>query len=734
MEREKALDMALGQIEKQFGKGAIMRMGDDNQIAVPAIPTGALSLDIALGVGGLPRGRVVEIYGPESSGKTTVALHAIAEAQKAGGIAAFIDAEHALDAKYAAALGVDIESLLVSQPDTGEQALEITDMLVRSGAVDMVVVDSVAALTPRAEIEGEMGDSHVGLQARLMSQALRKLAGTLSKSKTCAVFINQIREKIGVMFGCFAFSTRVALADGTQEKIGTIVTRRLPVEVLSYDPALDRIVPRKVTNWFDNGPTTDFRTIVVARATGNDRSQHSDQRSDTCSLEPGPAEFSCTPNHLVRTPGGWREAGELQVGDRVLQSVDHRLSDMQWEVTLGGLLGDSALSPTHSGFGARLGWGHAARQADYADWKASLFANIGTSRSTDARGAVLHHMRPLPELAAVRDAMYIGGRKVVSYDYLKRLTPLALAIWYADDGTFTSRPKGLQERTRGGSGRSEICVEALEAISRIRLREHLRDEYGIEARLVTTAGNAILRFSTQETAKLHRLIAPYIHPSMDDKLSPSERGKFDVHPEFIDPRPVLTPMPVVDIRQTSLPTDRLPHRYDIEVDGTHNYFVDGVMVHNSPETQPGGRALKFYSSVRLDVRRIESLKDGTDFVGNRVRVKVVKNKVAPPFRQAEFDILFGEGISKEGSILDVGVDAGFIRKAGAWYTYDGEQLGQGRENARNFLREHDEVAAEIYKKVTEHLGLTPSETDGSDPDDADPDDADPDDGDPDGIL
>jgi recombination protein RecA len=342
VERDKALDMALGQIEKQFGKGAIMRMGDDTQVAVAAIPTGALSLDIALGVGGLPRGRVVEIYGPESSGKTTVALHAIAEAQKAGGIAAFIDAEHALDPKYAAALGVDIESLLVSQPDTGEQALEITDMLVRSGAVDMVVIDSVAALTPRAEIEGEMGDSHVGLQARLMSQALRKLAGTLSKSKTCAVFINQIREKIGVMFG-------------------------------------------------------------------------------------------------------------------------------------------------------------------------------------------------------------------------------------------------------------------------------------------------------------------------------------------------------------------------------------------SPETQPGGRALKFYSSVRLDVRRIESLKDGTDFVGNRVRVKVVKNKVAPPFRQAEFDILFGEGISREGSILDVGVDAGFIRKAGAWYTYDGEQLGQGRENARTFLREHDDVAAEIYKKVTEHLGLTPSEQTG-------------DDGDPDGIL
>ena len=729
MEREKALDMALGQIEKQFGKGAIMRMGDDTQVAVAAIPTGALSLDLALGVGGLPRGRVVEIYGPESSGKTTVALHAIAEAQKLGGIAAFIDAEHALDPKYAAALGVDIESLLVSQPDTGEQALEITDMLVRSGAVDIVVVDSVAALTPRAEIEGEMGDSHVGLQARLMSQALRKLAGTLSKSKTCAVFINQIREKIGVMFGCFDWSTQVTLADGSKESIGKIVNQRLPVEVLSYDERLGRIVPKRVTNWFDNGATDSFLSITVQRPDGNGR-----------------ANFAATSNHLISTPSGWREAGDLQVGDLVVRATSFYLSDFQWEVVLGGLLGGSALSPNQNGFSARLRWGHGAKQTEYADWKASLFANIGTSRSTNAKGTVFHDMRPLPELADLRSAVSIGGKKVVSYDYLKRLTPLALAIWYTDNGTFTLRSKGLQERTRGAAGRSQkdarrsrstacfvesgsanICVEALEPTSRARLQEHLRDEFGIEAKLVTTAGNALLRFSTSETAKFHRLIAPYVHPSMAYKLLPSERGKFDVEPVFDDVRYEPIVMPVLDVRRKPLPADRVPHRYDIEVEGTHNYFVDGVMVHNSPETQPGGRALKFYSSVRLDVRRIESLKDGTDFVGNRVRVKVVKNKVAPPFRQAEFDILFGEGISQEGSILDVGVDAGFIRKAGAWYTYDGEQLGQGRENARNFLREHDEVAAEIYKKVTEHLGLTPSEETG---DSGDPEDS----GDPDGIL
>jgi recombination protein RecA len=327
MDRDKMLDVTLQQIEKQFGKGAVMKLGEHPAGAgIGVISTGSIALDVALGVGGIPRGRVIEVFGPEGSGKTTVTLHMIAEAQRGGGIAAFIDAEHALDPTYAHALGVNIDELLVSQPDSGEQALEIADMLVRSGSLDLVVIDSVAALVPRAEIEGEMGDTHVGLQARLMSQAMRKLAGTLSRFDTSAIFINQLREKIGVMFG-------------------------------------------------------------------------------------------------------------------------------------------------------------------------------------------------------------------------------------------------------------------------------------------------------------------------------------------------------------------------------------------SPETTPGGRALKFYSSVRLDIRKIENLKDGTDVVGSRTRVKVIKNKVAPPFRQCEFDIMYGKGISKEGSLLDVGVDLELIQKSGAWFTYEGEQLGQGRENARAFLAEHVDMRDEIERKIREAVGL-----------------------------
>src|SRR5437879_1809362 len=261
--------MAMAQIEKQHGLGAVMKMGDKGEMTVETIPTGAMALDLALGVGGLPRGRVVEIFGPESSGKSTLAMHVVAEAQRNGGICAYVDAEHAMDPVYAKAIGVDIDELLISQPDTGEQALEIADMLIRSGALDVLVIDSVAALTPRAEIEGEMGDAHVGLQARLMSQALRKLTGSLSRSNTIAVFINQLREKIGVVYGCFQYSTRVTLADGTQEKIGKIVNQRMPVEVLSYDPEVGAVVPKKVVNWFDNGLTDQFLSFTVAKGGGN---------------------------------------------------------------------------------------------------------------------------------------------------------------------------------------------------------------------------------------------------------------------------------------------------------------------------------------------------------------------------------------------------------------------------------------------------------------------------------
>jgi recombination protein RecA len=689
-DRDKSLETALAQIERQFGRGAIMRLGDDTRAPVEVIPTGSIALDVALGIGGFPRGRIVEIYGPESSGKTSLALHAVANAQKAGGIAAFIDAEHALDPEYAKKLGVDTDALLVSQPDTGEQALEIADMLIRSGAIDVIVIDSVAALVPRAEIEGEMGDSHVGLQARLMSQALRKIAGALNQTKTTAIFINQLREKIGVMFGCMSADTRVTLADGSQEKIGKIVNQRMNVEVLSYDPMTDRIAPRKIVNWFNNGRADRFLQFTVAKSGGNGRSQ-----------------LAATENHLIRTPGGWRPAGELIQGDRVLVTEPQLLSDRQMQVILGSLMGDGNLSPNRRDrSGTRFRLGHGAKQAEYLDWKVSLLGNIECSRTVNAKGAVFADFTPLAELAELHDVVYFGdGKKHLTWDYLKALTPLALAIWYMDDGGFTVRSKGLQERTQGGSGRIEICVEAMSPGSRERLVQYLHDTHRIDVRLriAGSAQKAVLVFSTAGTDKFQKLVAPYIHPSMEYKLLPRYRDRFGVEPEYTEPGLRLQPARVLDIHVK--PRTRSMNRFDIEVEGGHNYFVDGVMVHNSPETTTGGKALKFYASVRLDIRRIETLKDGTDAVGNRTKVKVVKNKMSPPFKVAEFDILYGIGISREGSLIDLGVEQGFVRKSGAWYTYDGDQLGQGKENARNFLRDNPDLANEIEKKIKEKLGV-----------------------------
>ncbi len=684
--KDASIKMAMDQIEKQHGKGSIMRLGDGSPLlAVDVIPTGSLALDLALGVGGLPRGRVVEIFGPEGSGKTSLSLHVIAEAQKAGGQVAFIDAEHALDPAYAKAVGVDIDNLLCSQPDTGEQALEIVDTLLHSGALDVIVVDSVAALVPRAELEGEMGDSHMGLQARLMSQALRKLSGGVNRSKTILIFINQLREKIGVMFGCFSYGTRVTLADGTQERIGKIVNQKMPVEVLSYNFETGKVEPRKVINWFRNGRTDRFLQFTALKPTGN-----------------GKAQFAATPNHQIKTPYGWSEAKDLKVGDQVLLAVEDRLSDFQLELIRGSLMGDGALSKrvrrsplAHPG--ARFRMGHGKKQTDYLDWKCSLFSNIPMSRSTDEKENVRADFTPMVGLAEMREQVYVGGKKEFSWEYLKRLTPLSLAIWYMDDGHLDVRDEAQT------SARIPICVQAMTPETRQRLVEYLHDTWDLDVRLTSVRNKAILIFPKIAAEEFQEIVAPYIHPSMEYKLLPKFRGRFDLSAHLKDLTYELVPTPIVDIHEK--PLTRSMERFDIEVEGSHNYFVDGVMVHNSPETTPGGRALKFYSSVRLDVRRIDSLKDGAEIVGSRVRVKVVKNKNAAPFKKAEFDIQYGTGISKEGSLLDVAIDHGIVRKSGAWFIYGDDQLGQGRENAKTFLADNADIATEIELKIKEKLGL-----------------------------
>ncbi len=685
-DRKQALDLAIASIDRQFGKGAIMRLGQGGVIdEISVIPTGALSLDVALGIGGIPRGRVTEIYGPESSGKTTLALHIIAEAQHGGGTAAFIDAEHALDPIYAKNLGVNTDELLISQPDTGEQALEIAETLVRSNAVDVIVIDSVAALVPRAELDGDMGDSLPGLQARLMSQALRKLTAAIARSGGAVIFINQIREKIGVMFGCFHYTTRVVLADGSTEKIGKLVNQRREVEVLSYDSRTGRIEPRRIVNWFDNGRADQFIQFEVEGGRSGRR------------------RFGATENHVIFTPNGPTTAGDLEVGDEVLVSVrDYNLTSDQWQVVLGGTFGDGSLRKvgTHV---ASFRVGHSEEQKDYLRWKQSMLAPFSSAIRRTGNGFGFDTLA-LAALAEVRSHCYgVGRERVARAAALDRLDIRGLAVWYADDGSF------MGSYARWGKGKAVLYNTALQGESRARVAG-LFERLGIGCPRDDGRG---FWLSSEQTATFHRMIAPYVHPSMDFKLHPSERGRFEWQPaleESVAPlaaRAYLRAVPARILKRYVKPVTRSTHRFDLEIEGNHTYLVDGVVVHNSPETTTGGRALKFYSSIRLDIRRQETIKNGTESIGVHTKVKVVKNKLSPPFREAEFDVIYGEGISKEGSVLDAAVEQNLVEKSGTWHTYKTERIGQGRENAKKYLKDNPKVLADLEVKVRAALGLKP---------------------------
>jgi recombination protein RecA len=451
------------------------------------------------------------------------------------------------------------------------------------------------------------------------------------------------------------------------------------------DPETGEVAPRRIVNWFDNGNADKFLQFTVYKPEGNGR-----------------AQFAATEPHLVATPGGWRPAGELSAGDRVLMPLPTYLSEQQRQLVLGGLMGDGSISPkpVHAAgvtMKSRYRFGHGAKQDFYAMWKAELLDGIPLTISPHSKDGLMVETTPLVELDDLREAVYVAGKKVFSWDYLKELTPFALAVWYMDDGFFAVRRKD------GSGGRSDIVVEAMEASSRRRLEALLRESYGLSVKLTQRGGKAILVFDRDGTEALHALIAPFVPTCMEHKLLEHHRGKYGVVVAPAEKHMKLHATPILDVHVK--PPTRSMRKFDIEVEGLHNYLVDGVMVHNSPETTPGGRALKFYASTRIDIRRIESIKDGSDFTGNRVKAKIVKNKVAPPFKIAEFDIMFGKGISREGSLIDVAVEHDIVRKSGAWYTYEGDQLGQGREKAKLFLQENPDVAIQLQARVMEAVGL-----------------------------
>jgi recombination protein RecA len=762
VDRQKNLDMALSQIEKQFGKGSVMRMGEKGTMAIEAIPTGALALDLALGIGGLPRGRITEIYGPESSGKSTLALHVVAEAQRNGGICAYVDAEHALDPVYAKAIGVDIDELLISQPDTGEQALEITDMLVRSGAIDVVAIDSVAALTPRAEIEGEMGDTHVGLQARLMSQALRKLTANLNKSDTIALFINQLREKIGVMFGspettpggrALKFYSSVRL------DIRRIESIKDGVEVVGNRTRV-KVVKNKCfaagTNVFDpvSGLTHHIEDIVGHGAGGSvvaaDKLgqlhvrpivKRFDQDEAECvglKLRDG-TELWVTPDHKVLTDTGWREAGEISVGDRVgrprrfLGFGDAEPVSPDHARLLGYLIGDGCVTGKTPVSFTNV---EPALQSDAAAIASSLGCNSHprgiqvsfSHRKGEANGildlarwaGIYGHTAPEKCIPAAFFAPDITAKVVAN---------LLFGIWESDGHMsreqtgavrvgFTTTSQQLAHQLhwlllRWGIGSSVRVYDPTKK------RPSLIDGRRVQSKLpcweVRVSGiDNVTRFAEAVPMwgpKGETLVRTLADPELA-KHRGSQRGYLPTSATepvlaYLHGRGVTAPLAAALVGEGAgnaqgglkqvLGVSRLRRdRVERLADALDSEFLQNIL---SEEV--------WYDKVVAVLERkwrpvcdVE-VEEHHTLVAN----DVIASNCAPPFKQSEFDIMYGKGISREGSLLDVGVDIGLVKKSGAWYTYDGEQLGQGRENAKVFLAEHPEVMVEISERIRSQLGI-----------------------------
>ena len=700
--REKNIELALSAISKEFGEGSIMRLGTNAKMKVETLSTGSLAVDLALGVGGLPLGRIVEIYGPESSGKTTFCLSVIAECQRKGGLAAFIDVEHALDPKYARVVGVKLDDLLVSQPDSGEDALNIMETLIRSNSIDVIVLDSVAALTTKAELDGQMGDMTMGSQARLMSQAMRRLTAVVSKTKCVCIFTNQIREKIGVMFGCFPYQTSVMMRGGGKELIGTLVNGQKPAEVISWNPETRAFAPTKVMRRFKHGRNvvnfnlndseigalrTPYRTLVFRYP--NDA---------------GFNELTCTPNHTIFTPDGEVGAEELTIGDKIL--VRHkavRFSDDLQHLLLGSMLGGGSLRQDGRTT-AYFRQEHAQTRKAYVKWKQKAFGKLARKGSDTKRGYGFDTV-PLYELAQIRPKFYSKNKryKHVTTELLEQLNPLSLAVWYQDDGTSDRQRKGYNQKTIHLHRLTEKECRAFETVFALKFGLICRIKY------YPKGSSSRIAFYGKEADKLEEIIRPYCHRSMAYKLTDhvgigSALSRLDFSTRDADE---AIPCEIFECREKFI-DGKMGVRYNLEVENNANFLLaSGAIVHNSPETTSGGRALKFFSSIRIDIRRKDQIKtpDGK-VIGNRTKIKVVKNKVAPPFTEVEFDIMYNEGISASGSLVDLGVEQKVLEKKGAWITYQGELVGQGRDAAKQAIRERPELAEKITKAILEKVNVT----------------------------
>lgn len=678
-EKLKVVKSAMNEVSKMYGQESIMLLGDNMTMDVEKFSSGSLSLDYALG-GGIPKGRIIEIYGPESSGKTTIALHMIAEVQKDGGAAAFIDAEHALDPEYAKNIGVKTDEVAICQPDCGEQALGIAEKLVNSGAFDLIVIDSVAALVPKAELEGEMGAANIGLQARLMSQALRKLTGPANKNKCTIVFINQLRDKVGVMYGCLHADTIIPLADGRSFPIRKIVDEKIQGEVWAYDEKEEKFVKKPIIDWHYNGEVVENRDYIHIETGAFD--------SDN-----GTSGITVTPDHKVMTKDGWKSAKDLTVNDYLLSKYKSIINGTLEDFLYGTFVGDSTISIRDKNTAAiKL---QDNNNKEYAEWKVNKLSPFFEFRSRLSNQYVRHESNFSTELAIVKNI--IGDRNPLVF--LKyHFSPLGLALWYMDDGNFDSNDYHCRASIsiKRIAKDKALMASITEAFANIGLIGTF-DKYGS------------LSFDKENTLKLFDMIAEYIPDCMQYKLDDSHKGLYKDFALSSEETLREGYVPIKSIRIASDKQMKQRGKYDLTIKDCHNYIAggmhNGVLVHNSPETTAGGRALKFYASVRLDVRKTETLKTGQEAVANHVKVRVVKNKIAPPLKVAEFDIAFGEGIVKKTEIAELAKDMGIVVRSGPMYAYKDIKV-KGMDAFKSLLDNDPELMEEIVSAIKAELYST----------------------------
>jgi recombination protein RecA len=668
---------AIDKLNKAFGTGAVVTFNKDSVQKIERFPSGSIGLDIALG-GGYPKGRIIEIYGTQSGGKTTLTLHAIAEIHKMGGTAAFIDAEHAFDPTYAKSIGVEVENeekFIFSQPMSGEEAVEVARELLKTGEVDLIVIDSVAAMIPKAELLGEVGDSKMGLHARLMSQAMRMLTGEINKTSTTVIFINQIREKIGVMFGCLHYETRVLFTDGRSLPIGEVVNNKIEGEVWSINEATGKFESKQITGWHKNG-----------KVQTNEHFIHLQTKSINGF---GRFGLTVTPNHKILTSNGWKEGKELNIGDKLVSKYDSIVNGTLSDFLYGCFVGDSYLAIRGNNANLKL---QDSSNKEYLKWKVGKLSPFFKFRANGKKMESNYSY----ELLKIKESL--GKRNPL--EFFKNYSDLGLALWYMDDGYYDTQRELIRYRISISVGRFKRNKDILEKI-----KECFEKQLNIKVKAVYKNGNFC--FEKEASDEIFKRIKKYVPDCMQYKLHPNYRGfyedftlsnKNEIKQEFVE---------VVLKRFASNRQMRTKDKFDISVKDNHNYLVggckNGVIVHNSPETTSGGNALKFFASIRLDVRSAGQNKDGDEVVSNKTRVKVIKNKTAPPFRQCEFDIVFGHGIDSISEMIDFAVDLAIIKKAGSWYSYGETKIGQGIEKVKDMLNDNPELFEEIVTKLQNKL-------------------------------